>query len=89
MIEFGAAQTVDFKALRDVVSLPQTNLVKASSLYRSAPYEAQGPDFINAVVLVQTQLTPLALLQALQALPDNPYKQALMSLAQQLTLRQS
>ena len=55
-------------ALRDVAGLPQTQLVKASSLYRSAPYEAQGPDFINAVALVQTQLSPLALLHALQAL---------------------
>jgi len=54
--------------LRDVAGLPQTQLVKASSLYRSAPYEAQGPDFINAVALVQTQLSPLALLHALQAL---------------------
>ena len=56
------------QALRDVAGLPQTQLVKASSLYRSAPYEAQGPDFINAVALVQTQLSPLALLHALQAL---------------------
>ena len=56
------------QALRDVAGLPETQLHKASSLYRSAPYEAQGPDFINAVVLVQTQLSPLALLHALQAL---------------------
>jgi 2-amino-4-hydroxy-6-hydroxymethyldihydropteridine diphosphokinase len=56
------------QALRDVAGLPQTRLVKASSLYRSAPYEAQGPDFINAVALLQTQLSPLALLHALQAL---------------------
>ena len=56
------------QALRDVAGLPQTQLVKASSLYCSAPYEAQGPDFINAVALVQTQLTPLELLHALQAL---------------------
>ena len=56
------------QALRDVAGLPQTQLVKASSLYRSAPYEAQGPDFINAVALVQTQLSPLALLHDLQAL---------------------
>ncbi|MEY4726961.1 MAG: 2-amino-4-hydroxy-6-hydroxymethyldihydropteridine diphosphokinase [Pseudomonadota bacterium] len=56
------------QALRAVASLPQTQLVNASSLYRSAPYEAQGPDFINAVALVQTQLTPLELLHALQAL---------------------
>lgn len=69
------------QALRDVASLPTTHLVKASSLYRSAPYEAQGPDFINAVVLVQTQLSPLALLHALQALElqsgrERPYVNA-------------
>ena len=69
------------QALRDVAGLPQTQLVKASSLYRSAPYEAQGPDFINAVALLQTQLSPLALLHALQALEqqsgrERPYKNA-------------
>ena len=69
------------QALRAVASLPQTQLVSASSLYRSAPYEAQGPDFINAVALVQTQLTPLELLHALQALElqsgrERPYTNA-------------
>ena len=69
------------QALRDVAALPETQLFKASSLYRSAPYEAQGPDFINAVALVHTQLSPLDLLHALQALEfqsgrDRPYKNA-------------
>ena len=69
------------QALRDLAALPETQLVKASSLYRSAPYEAQGPDFINAVATVQTQLCPLALLHALQALElhsgrERPYKNA-------------
>jgi 2-amino-4-hydroxy-6-hydroxymethyldihydropteridine diphosphokinase len=69
------------QALRDVAGLPETQLFKASSLYRSAPYEAQGPDFINAVALVQTQLSSLALLHALQALElqsgrERPYKNA-------------
>jgi 2-amino-4-hydroxy-6-hydroxymethyldihydropteridine diphosphokinase len=64
----GDAVAMVQQALRDVTSLPDTQLFKASSLYRSAPYEAQGPDFINAVVLVQTQLSPLDLLHALQAL---------------------
>ncbi len=69
------------QALRDVVGLPETQLVKASSLYRSAPYEAQGPDFINAVALLLTQLSPLVLLHALQALElrsgrERPYKNA-------------
>jgi 2-amino-4-hydroxy-6-hydroxymethyldihydropteridine diphosphokinase len=69
------------QALRDVAALPETQLLKASSLYRSAPYEAQGPDFINAVALVHTQLSPLALLHALQALElqcgrERPFKNA-------------
>jgi 2-amino-4-hydroxy-6-hydroxymethyldihydropteridine diphosphokinase len=69
------------QALRDVAGLPETQLFKASSLYRSAPYEALGPDFINAVALVQTQLSPLALLHAMQALElqsgrERPFKNA-------------
>lgn len=69
------------QALRDVAALPDTQMFKASSLYRSAPFEAQGPDFINAVALIQTQLSPLALLYALQALErqsgrERPYKNA-------------
>jgi 2-amino-4-hydroxy-6-hydroxymethyldihydropteridine diphosphokinase len=69
------------QALHDVAGLPQTQIFKASSLYRSAPYEAQGPDFINAVALVQTQLSPHELLHALQALElqsgrERPYKNA-------------
>jgi 2-amino-4-hydroxy-6-hydroxymethyldihydropteridine diphosphokinase len=69
------------QALLDVGGLPSTHLLRASSLYRSAPYEAQGPDFINAVALLQTQLSPLALLHALQAIElqsgrERPYKNA-------------
>lgn len=69
------------QSLRHLAALPETQLVKASSLYRSAPYEAQGPDFINAIALVQTHLSPLALLHALQALElqsgrERPYKNA-------------
>jgi len=69
------------QALRDVGGLPTTHLLRASSLYRSAPYEAQGPDFINAVALLQTQLSPLVLLHALQAIElqsgrQRPYKNA-------------
>ncbi len=69
------------RALCDVARLPDTQLFKASSLYRSAPYEAQGADFINAVALVDTQLSPLDLLLALQALElkngrERPFKNA-------------
>lgn len=77
----GNAVTTVRHALSALGGLPHTRLVKASSLYRSAPYEAQGPDFINAVVCVETQLTALALLHALQALElrygrERPYQNA-------------
>lgn len=69
------------QALRDLGTLPQSQQVRVSSLYRSAPYEAQGPDFINAVALLSTHLAPLALLHALQDLEqqsgrERPYKNA-------------
>jgi 2-amino-4-hydroxy-6-hydroxymethyldihydropteridine diphosphokinase len=75
-----AADTVQ-KALHKLAALPETRLVSASSLYRTAPYEAQGPDFINAVALLDTQLEPHALLHALQAIElqsgrERPYKNA-------------
>jgi 2-amino-4-hydroxy-6-hydroxymethyldihydropteridine diphosphokinase len=55
--------------------------VAASPFYRSAPVEATGPDFINAVAAVDTDLAPLALLDALQALENRhgrqrPYRNA-------------
>lgn len=48
--------------------LPGTRVVARSSLWRSAPVDAQGPDFVNAVVALDTTLAAEALLAALQAL---------------------
>ncbi len=55
-------------ALAALAALPQTQLVAQSSLYRTAPMQASGPDFINAVAELRTALQPLALLHALQAI---------------------
>lgn len=55
-------------ALLALDALPDTRRVASSSLYRSAPVEAAGPDFINAAAELQTMLPPLALLRALQAI---------------------
>lgn len=53
-------------ALDSLAQLPDCRLLRASSLYRTAPVGAAGqPDFINAVALVETVLTPHALLAAL------------------------
>jgi 2-amino-4-hydroxy-6-hydroxymethyldihydropteridine diphosphokinase len=56
------------KALHDLGNLPQTQVAAISSLYRSAPYQAEGPAFINAVAHIQTRLTAPDLLLALQAM---------------------
>ena len=46
--------------------LPDTRLVSASSLYRSAPVGyANQPDFVNAVAEIETGLGPRALLEEL------------------------
>ena len=46
--------------------LPQSRITRRSSLYRSAPVDAEGPDFVNAVVELETTFTPAQLLAALQ-----------------------
>jgi 2-amino-4-hydroxy-6-hydroxymethyldihydropteridine diphosphokinase len=55
-------------ALAALDALPGTRVVARSGLYRSAPHEASGPDFINAVAAVTTELTAPHLLRALLAL---------------------
>jgi len=47
-------------------TLPGCQLSRCSRLYLSAPIEAQGDDFVNAVVQLQTSLPPMQLLAALQ-----------------------
>ena len=75
-----AAATVR-EAFDALGALPQTTCVARSSLYRSAPVDAQGSDYINAVAQLRTGLSPLALLDALQAIEgrfgrERPYRNA-------------
>ena len=53
----------------EIASLPGTRLLAQSSLHRTAPvgYRDQ-PDFVNACALVDTSLSPRALLDALLAI---------------------
>jgi len=48
--------------------LPDTQLIARSSLYASAPVDAPGPDYVNAVVALRTALAADALLQSLHAI---------------------
>ncbi|MPT41909.1 MAG: 2-amino-4-hydroxy-6-hydroxymethyldihydropteridine diphosphokinase [Achromobacter sp.] len=69
------------QVLAELRDTPGIEAVTASPFYRSAPVEATGPDFVNAVAAMDTTLAPLALLDALQALENRhgrqrPYKNA-------------
>lgn len=77
----GDARAAVSSALQALNHLPSTRVTRASSLYRTAPWEAHGPDFINAVAEVETGLNAPALLAELQALElaagrERPYVNA-------------
>lgn len=77
----GDARAQVEQALIDCAALPGTRLVARSSLYRTAPVDAGGDDYVNAVCRLATTLTPLALLDALQAIEqrhgrERPYRNA-------------
>ncbi|EHY9859202.1 2-amino-4-hydroxy-6-hydroxymethyldihydropteridine diphosphokinase [Vibrio parahaemolyticus] len=57
------------QAIEALKTLPNSEFVQASSLYSSTPMGPQNqPDYINAVVAIKTNLTPLELLDCTQAI---------------------
>ena len=77
----GDAQASLRAALQALAALPGCRLLRVSSFYRSAPVDASGADFHNAVAALHTVLAPLALLDALQAIEqqfgrERPYANA-------------
>jgi len=94
-IALGANLGDAVRSLRDALAAlahaPGIRLVQASSLYRTAPIESSGPDYINAVAEVATTLTAPGLLAALQAIEngagrERPYRNAPRSLDLDLLL---
>lgn len=77
----GAAVATLASAFTALSGLPHTRLVARSSIYRSAPIDADGPDYVNAVAQLRTALEPEALLAGLQAIEqahgrERPYPNA-------------
>jgi len=69
------------QAMDGIDAQPQTRVTRRSSLYRTAPVGATGPDYVNAVIEVATGLPApelLALLQQLEQLAgrERPYRNA-------------
>ena len=69
------------RAAQALAMLPGTRLAALSSAWHSAPVDACGPDFLNAVAALDTLLAPIELLDALQAIElahgrERPYRHA-------------
>ena len=64
----GDARAAVLQSFEALASWPEIEVTGRSALYRTAPHEAQGPDFINAVARIETRLSAPDLLNALQAI---------------------
>ena len=77
----GDAHAALQSALMALSALPNTTLKHSSSVYRSAPIDASGPDYLNAVAWLETWLDPHELLAELQRIEqghgrERPYPNA-------------
>ena len=77
----GDARAALEAALHALAELSGTTLRATSPIYRSAPIDSTGPDYLNAVALLDTVLLPHDLLAALQGIEaahgrERPYRNA-------------
>lgn len=77
----GDAAPAVLGAIDGIARLPLTAVTARSSLYRSAPVDAAGPDYVNAVIELRTGLNAFELLLQLQQLErgagrTRPYRYA-------------
>lgn len=71
----GDARAAVLAAVEALGQLPYTRVVSRSSLYGTAPVEATGPDFVNAVCAIETRLTAPDLLASLLAIEQRAGRQ--------------
>jgi 2-amino-4-hydroxy-6-hydroxymethyldihydropteridine diphosphokinase len=77
----GDAQANVQRAVEQLAQLPGTELTAQSSQFRTAPVDAAGDDYINAVARIDTALSAEELLQQLQSIEQEagrlrPYRNA-------------
>jgi 2-amino-4-hydroxy-6-hydroxymethyldihydropteridine diphosphokinase len=66
----GDAALAVHQALLAIAALPHTHMQQASPLLSSAPLDADGPVYVNAVAHIRTGLNAVDLLSALQCLEN-------------------
>lgn len=59
------------QAVASMAALPGIEVLKVSSMYRSAPVQADGPDYVNAVAKITTTQPAHDLLSNLQAIEQH------------------
>ena len=57
-------------AADELAQTPGVTVRAVSRLYTTSPVESSGPDYVNAVVRIDTTLTPLNLLKVCQAIEN-------------------
>jgi len=62
----GAASSTMHAAIDALANSPDITLLQASSFYASAPVDAPGPNYTNAVISIETTLDATALLELIQ-----------------------
>ena len=77
----GDAAAAVRQAMDDIHAMVGSRVLRRSFLYRTAPVESSGPDYVNAVVKISTVLTAPDLLAQLQHLEhgagrQRPYRNA-------------
>lgn len=71
----GNAATSVRQAVASIAQLQGTQLGVCSSLYKTAPIESSGPDYINAVLEIKTTLSSPELLSQLQNIEQQAGRQ--------------
>lgn len=66
----GDAAGIVQRAMISLGSIASTRLVAQSSLFRTAPIDATGNDYVNAVAQLETTLDAVALLSQLQRIEE-------------------
>jgi 2-amino-4-hydroxy-6-hydroxymethyldihydropteridine diphosphokinase len=77
----GDARANVLDAIERLARTPGITPVRASSLYRTAPIDSSGDDYVNAVMCIDTTLAPHDLLAALHGIErahgrERPYRNA-------------
>ena len=77
----GDARANVLDAIERLSRLPGARLLQTSSLYRTAPIDSSGDDYVNAVAALDTELDAHALLRSLFAIEqahgrERPYRNA-------------